>query len=109
MIDVVSSGNAGALDMMVVTDFHVALDADLQLAHDLLREVVVTSRYVHLKKPVSIVISEVAIAERLAIRLQAKAYVLDLHYEKVFQSDVYIRAIDEFNRRGIRRPVLISC
>jgi small-conductance mechanosensitive channel len=45
MTDVVSSGNAGALDMMITVDFHVALDADVHLARDLLYEVVVTRRY----------------------------------------------------------------
>lgn len=107
MTDVVASANAGALDMMVVMNFHVALDADVKLARDLLREVVVTSRFVYLKKPVTIVVSEVAIAERLAVRLQAKAYVLDLHFEKEFLSDVYVRAIDEFNRHRISRPALL--
>jgi small-conductance mechanosensitive channel len=108
MTDVVASANAGALDMMVVMDFHVALDADVKLARDLLHEVVVTSRYVYLKKPVTIVLSEVAIAERLAIRLQVKAYVLELRYEKEFQSDVYLRAIGELGQHGIKRPALLQ-
>jgi hypothetical protein len=69
---------------------------------------VVTSRYVYLKKPVTIVLSEVAIAERLAIRLQVKAYVLELRYEKEFQSDVYLRAIGELGQHGIKRPALLQ-
>lgn len=107
MTDVVASANAGALDMMVVMDFHIALDADIRLARDILHEVVVTSRYVYLKKPVAIVLSEVAIAERLAVRLQVKAYVLELRYEKEFQSDVYLRAINELREHGIERPALL--
>lgn len=108
MTDVVASANAGALDMMVVMDFHIALDADVKLARDILHEVVVTSRYVYLKKPVAIVLSEVAIAERLAVRLQVKAYVLELRYEKEFQSDVYLRGINELRKHGIKRPALLS-
>lgn len=107
MTDVVASANAGALDMMVVMDFHIALDADVKLARDILHEVVVTSRYVYLKKPVAIVLSEVAIAERLAVRLQVKAYVLELRYEKEFQSDVYLRGINELRKHGIKRPALL--
>jgi len=103
--DVVASGNAGALDMMVVTDFHLALDADLQAAKEIVRQVIVTSRYAYLKKPVSFSFVEVAVAERLAIRLRAKAYVLDVLYEKAFQSDITTRVSVLFLERGIPRPL----
>ncbi len=106
MSDVVSSGNAGALDMMLVFDFHIALDADTRLARDLLYEVVVTSRYAYLKKPVTIVMTELSVAERLAIQLKAKAYVIDVRYEKAFQTDVVQRATEAFNRHHIKRPPL---
>ena len=102
--DVVASGNAGALDMMVVCDFHVALDADLSEAQSLIHEVIVTSRFAYLKKPVSLTVNEVVIAERLALQIRAKAYVLDVHYEKAFQSDVIERASRLFVERGVKRP-----
>lgn len=104
MTDVVSSGNAGALDMMIVNDFHIRLDADIRKAREILYEVLVTSRYVYLKKPVKIVVSEVEIAQRVVIRLSAKAYVLDVHYEKEFQTDIYLRATDAFRQHNIERP-----
>ncbi|MBM7332054.1 mechanosensitive ion channel family protein [Alloalcanivorax marinus] len=102
--DVVASGNAGELDMMVVTDFHVGLDADLQAARDIIEEVIVTSRFAFLKKPVTLAIEEVPVAEYLAVRLRAKAYVLDVRYEKAFQSDVVLRVTGLFRERGIARP-----
>jgi len=102
--DVVSSSNAGALDMMVPMDFHIAIGEDIALARDLLHETVVTSRFVYLKKPVSVVIEEVQVAQRLAIRLKAKAYVLDVRFEKAFVTDVFLRATEAFDRQGIRRP-----
>lgn len=102
--DVVASGNAGELDMMVVTDFHVALDADLEQARAIIEEVIVTSRYAYLRKPVSFAIEEVALAEALAIRLRAKAYVLDVRYEKAFQSDIVLRVSALFRERDVRRP-----
>jgi len=106
--DVVSSGNAGELDMMVVTDFHLALDADIALARKLIEEVVVTSRYVYLKKPVGFVFDEVEIAHTLAIRLRVKAYVLDVRYEKALQSDIVLRATQLLRERGIYRPVTLA-
>ena len=104
LTDVVASGNAGALDMMVVFDFHLALDADLELAKRFLQEVVATSRFTFRKKPIQILVSEVVIAERLALRLRAKAYVIDCRFEKAFESDVVERMLRLFNEHGIRRP-----
>jgi small-conductance mechanosensitive channel len=104
--DVVSSGNAGALDMMIVIPFRIALDADLTLAHDIIYETVVTSRYVYMAKPVSIVAQEVIIGHGLAVELNAKAYVLDVQYEKAFQTDVVMRVTRAFTEHGIKRPTL---
>ncbi len=103
--EVVSSGNAGALDMMVVCDFNVALDADISKAQALIHEVIVTSRFVYLKKPVAFACSEVALSDRLAIQIRAKSYVLDVHYEKAFQSDIVVRVAALFTQHGIARPV----
>ena len=89
--EMVSSGNAGALDMMVVCDFHVSMGANIDLAESLIHEVVVTSRFAYLKKPVSFVVNEVVVAERLALQIKVKAYVIDVHYEKAFQSDIDFR------------------
>ncbi len=105
MTDVVASGNAGALDMMVCTDFYVALDADLRLARDLVYEILVTSRYIYLKKPVEVTVTEKFLAERLAIELKAKAYVLDVKFEKAFQSDTVLRVEQAFLEKAIPRPL----
>ncbi|MEZ4741808.1 MAG: mechanosensitive ion channel [Bdellovibrionota bacterium] len=104
LTDVVASGNAGALDMMVVIDFHIAPNTNLELARNIVKEVVATSRFVFLKKPMTVLTSEVAIAERLAIRLRAKAYVLDCRFEKAFESDVVGRVANIFNEKNIKRP-----
>lgn len=106
MTDVVSSGNSGALEMMVVADFHVAMDADLPVARDLLYEVAVTSRYAYLQKPVNVVISEVEIAHQLAMRLTVKAFVFDVRFEKAFQTDLYLRGLAVLKERGIVRPAV---
>ena len=104
--DVVSSGNAGALDMMVTMSFHFALDTNLELVRDILHEIVVTSRFVYMKKPVTIVALEVALGTVVAIQLTAKAYVMDVRYEKAFQTEVVMRAAQVFKERGIERPSL---
>lgn len=102
--DFVASANAGELDMMVTFDFHLALDADIRKAQDLLFEVIVTSRFVYIKKPIVMVLEEKEIARTLGIKLTAKAYVLDVRFEKSFQTDVFLRASEAFNTAQIKRP-----
>jgi small-conductance mechanosensitive channel len=104
LTEIVSSGNAGELDMMVTMDFHLALDADLALARDLIHETLVTSRFIYLKKPVAVVASETAMAGRIAMQLRAKAYVMDVRFEKAFQTDVFLRGAEVLRRNGIKRP-----
>lgn len=102
--EAVASGNAGALDMMVVCDFHVALDADLDRAVRLAEEAAWTCRYAYLKKPVSVVVDEVAVAARLALRIRVKAYVFDTRYEKAMTTDITTRVARLFREHGIARP-----
>lgn len=104
--DAVSSGNAGALDMMVVVDFHVDLEADLEAAKKIIFDTIVTSRFVYLKKPITIVINEVEFARRMALQLKAKSYVLDVRFEKEFQTDIVSRVTERFSSEGVKRPRL---
>jgi small-conductance mechanosensitive channel len=104
LTETAASGNAGALDMMVVCDFHVALDADLDRVKEICYAVAATSRFVYLKKPVTILASEVALAERLALRVRVKAYVLDCRYEKAFETDVVSRVTKLLAAGQIARP-----
>jgi small-conductance mechanosensitive channel len=103
--DVVSSGNMGAMEMMVTADFHLALDADIDRAREIVHQVIVTSRFAYLKKPVNFVVEEVPMAERIALRLRAKAYVFDVDYEKAFKTDVTRRASQRFAEAGLARPL----
>ncbi len=102
--DQVSSGNFGALDMMVVVNFHTSLNENIDHVIEILREVVVTSRYAYLAKPVVVVVKEVEIGMRLALRFSVKAYVLDVHYEKAFETDIVTRVSEVFKEQNIERP-----
>ena len=90
--------------MMVVCDFHIALDANVSEVKSLIHEVLVTSRFAYLKKPVVITLNEVIIADRLALPVRAKAYVLDVRYEKAFQSDVIERVSKLLIEHKVPRP-----
>jgi small-conductance mechanosensitive channel len=104
LTDVTSSGNYGALDMQVVIDFYVGADQNLELAERLVREAVLTSRYVFLDKPIVVLVSQEIVADMVVIRLRAKGYVLDTRYEKAFQTDVSKRVLTAFPEYGVLPP-----
>ena len=104
--DVVSSGNAGALDMMVVVKFYLEIDADIDLARAKLHDIIATSNYVFLKKPITQIITEEIIGGRPVLALIAKSYVLDVRYEKALETDIYHRANSAFRAAQIQRPKL---
>lgn len=106
--DVVSSGNFGALDMMVEMNFHLDLSADIERAKKILYETAVTSKYVFLKKPVSIVLSELDFAQRPALQIRLKCYVIDVRFEKALQSDIILRGNEALKDAKIPRPFFSS-
>lgn len=99
-----SSGNYGALDMMVVIDFYIGADQNIQLAERLVHEAMLTSRYVYLKQPVVVLLKQKILADMVVIQLRAKGYVLDTHYEKAFETDVSKRVLLAFSRYNVLPP-----
>lgn len=101
----VSSANAGALDQQCVFDFFIGCNEDFDEARRIVYEATASSRYVYLNKPIVMVVREGAVpngAERFAIMVRVKAYVLDGRYETAFGTDVTERVLRSFRKRGIR-------
>lgn len=103
--DTVSSANYGALDMMVCNTFHVSLDNDLEMIKSIIRKAIVTSRYSFLRKDIIFTVTEVVMHDKLALKIDAKAYVMDVRYEKAFQTDITSTVNTLFGTLGIARPV----
>jgi small-conductance mechanosensitive channel len=104
--DATSCGNYGALDMMVVVTFHVAVGQDVRRARELVREVAVTSRYVFLAKPIGVNVEQVRLEGCVAARLTLKAYVFDLQYERELVTDITLRVLEVFSEEGIQPPAV---
>ncbi|EDP60076.1 mechanosensitive ion channel domain-containing protein [Vibrio sp. AND4] len=102
--EVVVSGNYGALDMQVVIPFYVGMNEDITLARDLIQEAASSSRYIHLPKPVTVLVKQTITDNYLAIQLTCKAYVVDTAYEKLFETDITLRVMREFKKHGINPP-----
>lgn len=104
LTDVVSSGNSGALDMMIEANFHVSIYENLERIKTLLHEVVITSRFVFLEKAVIITFDEIPISNTFVIKVSVKAYVLDVKFEKAFLSDLIARGNKILLENQITRP-----
>jgi moderate conductance mechanosensitive channel len=102
--ETVASGNYGSPEMMVVTDLFIASESDVKTAMRILRETVVSSKYVYISKRNPITMLHKSLP--FYTRLRAKAYVNDLRYEFEFESDVHTRAWIEFKNKGIKAPQL---
>jgi len=104
LTDAVASGNSGSLSMMVTVKMHVAVSADLEKAIELLREVVLTSRYAWLKNGVSVTLEE-AVGENLvpAISMTARCYTVDFQLEKAMTTDILLRTTKAWREAGIPR------
>jgi small-conductance mechanosensitive channel len=107
LTEVVASGNAGAVDMMVQMDFHIGVDQDLERAKTLVREALTSSRFVNLSRPWTVVVSETFEHGTPALRLRAKAYVLDVRFEKQFETDVTEQVAESFRSEDIGRPAIL--
>ncbi|WP_261817345.1 mechanosensitive ion channel family protein [Vibrio gallicus] len=102
--EVTISGNYGALDMQVVIPFFVGVDQDIDLARTLIQEAASSSRYIHLPKPVVVLVKQSITDNYLAIQLTCKAYVVDTAYEKLFETDITLRVMKEFRQHNITPP-----
>lgn len=107
LTDMTSCGNYGALDMQIVMDFYIGLDQDITKAREIVTEAGLTSRYVHLPKPVVVLVNQVIQDNYVAVRLQLKAYVLDTQYEKAFETDVNLRVMRAFAQHRIDPPAIL--
>ncbi|ASI90913.1 mechanosensitive ion channel family protein [Vibrio mediterranei] len=102
--EVTVSGNYGALDMQVVIPFYIGMNEDIVLARNLIQEAASSSRYIHLPKPVTVLVKQTITDNYLAIQLTCKAYVVDTAYEKLFETDITLRVMEEFKKHSINPP-----
>ncbi len=107
LTDLTSSGNAGALDMLVQVDFFIGIDQDLSHAKRTLEECVIGNPYCYTKKPWTVLVSQVIHDHYIAYRLRTKAYVLDVQYEKAYETELTERVHEAFRRESIAPPAVL--
>jgi small-conductance mechanosensitive channel len=107
LTDAVASGNWGALEMLVQLDFFIGITEDVAAAREVVEGALISTRFVSLLKPPQVVITTVTQSNVFAVRVRAKAYVLDIKHEEAFQTDVTERVLAGFRHHGIRAPTLM--
>jgi len=107
LTEAVSSGNYGALDMLIQMDFFVGVDQDIAMARRLVERALTSSRFVYLEKPWTVLVNQVFEGNYLAVRLRAKAYVLDVQFEKAFETDITQRVMVAFAEHGVLPPAVL--
>jgi small-conductance mechanosensitive channel len=107
LTDPVASGNAGSVEMMVQMDFYIGLDQDLATAKNIVTEALTSSRFFSTARPWGVTVSQILQDSYFALRLRGKAYVLDVRFEKAFETDVTERVIEGFAAAEIRPPAIL--
>jgi len=107
LTDVVASGNAGALEMLVQLDFLVGVDQDVDRAKAIVRDALTSCRFAYLGRPWTVLVSSVLQESHMAVRLRAKVYVLDVQYEKALETDVTERVLRGFRETSIHPPAIL--
>ena len=98
----VSNANDGTPEMMVVVELAVTAAADVDRASAIVREAMVTSKYVYVddEHPFVVLVED----ESYYRTIRGKAYVADLRDEFAFASDVTERSMAAFASEGIEVP-----
>lgn len=103
----VSNANTGALDCQVITEIYLPAECPVEEVKEIAYRAVISSRFVYLRKPISIITENEMHQRRFILKLKVKAYVLDIRYEFPFQSDVTELILTELSKRGIIQDELI--
>ncbi len=107
LTDLTSSGNAGALDMLIQMDFYIGIDQNVAKAKQIVNDSITSTHYAYLKKPHNVLVKQVIHDSYFAVRLRAKVYVLDVRYEKALETDVNERVLLGFQKAGIQPPAIL--
>lgn len=102
--EAVVCANKGKLNLNVITKFHVCLSNDMNLVQNVLKEVIITSKYAYLEEPINIIIDIIWHVDVLCFEVSVNAHVIDARYEKAYQSDIYVRGTKALSDSSVTFP-----
>jgi small-conductance mechanosensitive channel len=100
----VSNANAGQLNELVVVRFHLPADIPVVPVKELAWEAAACSPYVHLGKPITVLIED-RFDYRFLTLFTIKAYVHEIRLERVLASDILERVKQAIQDQGLSAPM----
>ena len=97
----VSNANSSALDCQVVAEIYLPMDVDVDAVKRIAYRAAISSRYVYLQKPVTVIALNEVHEENYVLKLRVKAYVLDIRYEFSFKRDMTTLILGELKNKGL--------
>ena len=97
----VSNANSSALDCQVVAEIFLPVDVDVDAVKRVAYQAAISSRFVYLQKPVTVIALNEVHEENFVLKLRVKAYVLDIRYEFPFKSDMTELILGELKNKEL--------
>jgi len=104
----VSNSSSGEPHCQVFTEVYLPIDIDTVLVRDIALEVARVSKYVYLKKPISVLFFNEVKEKRSFLKMRLKAYVLDVKHEFAFKSEMTELIIRELISEGVLKKEDVS-
>lgn len=101
----ISNANAGQLDEMVVVRFHLPAETPVGPVKELAWEAAACSPYVHLGKPIAVLIED-RFDYRFLTRFTIKAYVHEIRLERILASDILERVKKALQEQNLEAPMI---
>jgi small-conductance mechanosensitive channel len=108
MTQFVSNSNLGEPHCQVFTEVYLPIDINTVLVRDIALEVARVSKYVYLKKPISVLFFNEVKEKRSLLKMRLKAYVLDIKHEFAFKSEMTELIIRELISEGVLKKEDVS-
>lgn len=104
----VSNSNSGESNCQVVAEFYLPPDLNIKEARKIALLAAYVSRYIYLKKPVSVLFKNEMHQGRSMLKMRLKAYVLDVRYEFVFNSEMTENVMQELIKHQLVNPAELA-
>lgn len=104
LTEAVASANHGQLEMTVSLEFFVSASQDISAAKRIIEECMTSNRYIFLGKPWIVLASQILCDSGSAVKLVARAHVLDMNYDDLYATTVTERVLQAFRAKGIALP-----
>lgn len=102
----ISNSNSGELNCQVVTQIFLPMDVDINKARDLAIKSAQVSKYVYLNKPIVVLFTNEISEGKAYIKMRVKAYVMDIRYEFLLQSDITETILKEISNKKLTKNKL---